>query len=131
ESSERKIAEGRGRAGVPAGAPGGQPTTLLQGFDYTESVGEKPLFRIRSERTIGFGSGVGLPPNWYALEKVSLTLYPETGPPVTVLADRAQYDDRTKAAVLSGDVRGGESQEGGLGEPEQLAVDAAERARTA
>jgi len=95
------FAGGRGSVRVPSGVPDGQPTTLLQGFDYTESVGEKPLFRIRSERTIGFGSGAGLPPNWYALEKVSLTIYPETGAPVTVLADRAQYDDRTKAAVLS------------------------------
>ena len=127
KSSEGKIAAARGSAGVPAGAPGGQPTTLLQGFDYTESVGERPLFRIRSERTVGFGSGVGLPPNWYALEKVSLTLYPETGAPVTVLADRAQYDDRTKAAVLSGNVRWVESQEGGLGETEKLEFEPSKR----
>jgi len=118
---------GRGSARVPAGAPGGQPTTLLQGFDYTESVGEKPLFRIRSERTIGFGSGAGLPPNWYALEKVSLTIYPESGAPVTVLADRAQYDDRTKAAVLSGNVRWVESQDGALGETEKLEFDPSKR----
>jgi lipopolysaccharide export system protein LptA len=118
---------GRGSAHVPAGATDGQPTTLLQGFDYTESVGEKPLFRIRSERTIGFGSGAGLPPNWYALEKVSLTIYPEAGAPVTVLADRAQYDDRTKAAVLSGNVRWVESQDGALGETEKLEFDPSKR----
>jgi lipopolysaccharide export system protein LptA len=101
----------------------GQPTTVLSGFDYTESVGEKPLFRIRSERTVGFGAGAGLPPNWYALEKVALTIYPEAGAPITVDADRARYDDRTKAAVLSGNVRWSEPQDGALGETEKLEFD--------
>jgi len=99
---------------------GDQPTAVLSGFDYTESVGEKPLFRIRSERTIGFGPGAGLPPNRYALEKVSLTVYPEEGEPVTVHADRAQYDDRTKAAVLSGNVAWTEPRDGALGETEKI-----------
>ncbi len=121
----------RGASGVPGAPQGGEPTTLLQGFDYTESVREKPLFRIRSERTIGFGPGVGLPPSWYALEKVSLTIYPESGAPVTVLADRAQYDDRTKAAVLSGNVRWVESQDGALGETEKLEFDPSKRTLTA
>lgn len=122
----RRPDAGSGRAA--AGAPGisggsaedGQPTTVLSGFDYTESVGEKPLFRIRSERTVGFGTGAGLPPNWYALEKVSLTVYPEEGSPVTVYADRARYDDRTKAAVLSGNVRWVEPRDGSLGETEKI-----------
>jgi lipopolysaccharide export system protein LptA len=117
----------RGIGNVPAAAGAGQPTTVLSGFDYTESVGKKPLFRIRSERTIGFGSGAGLPPNWYALEKVSLTIYPEEGTPVTVQADRAQYDDRTKAAVLSGNVRWVETQDGALGETEKLEFDPSNR----
>lgn len=116
-------ASGRSAAGrgISTGsAEEGQPTTLLSGFDYTESVGEKPLFRIRSERTVGFGTGAGLPPNWYALEKVSLTVYPEQGSPVTVYADRARYDDRTKAAVLSGNVRWVEPRDGSLGETEKI-----------
>lgn len=112
---------------VPADAEAGEPTTVLSGFDYTESVGEKPLFRIRSERTVGFGAGAGLPPNWYALEKVSLTIYPEAGTPVTVQADRARYDDRTKAAVLSGNVRWVEPQDGALGETEKLEFDPSNR----
>ena len=112
---------------VPADADAGQPTTVLSGFDYTESVGEKPLFRIRSERTVGFGAGAGLPPNWYALEKVALTIYPEAGAPVTVQADRARYDDRTKAAVLSGNVRWVEPQDGALGETEKLEFDPTNR----
>jgi len=115
--------------GVPGGSPeAGKPTTLLSGFDYTESVGEKPLFRIQSDRTIGFGAGAGLPPNLYALERVSLTVYPEEGPPVTVQSDRARYDDRTKAAVLSGNVRWVEPQDGALGETETIEFDPTKRA---
>jgi lipopolysaccharide export system protein LptA len=112
---------------VPADADAGQPTTVLSGFDYTESVGEKPIFRIRSERTVGFGAGAGLPPNWYALQKVALTIYPEAGAPVTVQADRARYDDRTKAAVLSGNVRWAEPQDGALGETDRLEFDPSNR----
>lgn len=112
---------------VPVDGESGQPTTVLSGFDYTESVGEKPLFRIKSERTVGFGAGAGLPPNWYALEKVALTIYPEAGAPITVLADRARYDDRTKAAVLSGNVRWSEPQDGALGETEKLEFDPSTR----
>jgi lipopolysaccharide transport protein LptA len=122
----QKVAStGRGSAtparGVGNGSPEeGEATTLLSGFDYTESVGEKPLFRIRSDRTIGFGAGAGLPPNLYSLERVSLTVYPEEGPPVTVQSDRARYDDRTKAAVLTGNVRWVEPKDGALGETETI-----------
>lgn len=110
--------------GVSAESPdAGEPTTLLSGFDYTESVGDKPLFRIRSDRTVGYGAGAGLPPNLYALERVSLTVYPEEGAPVTVQSDRARYDDRTKAAVLSGNVRWVEPKDGALGETETIEFD--------
>lgn len=125
---QRVASSGRARAtpapGVAgAGPEAGEPTTLLSGFDYTESVGEKPLFRIRSDRTIGFGAGAGLPPNLYALERVALTVYPEEGPPVTVQSDRARYDDRTKAAVLTGNVRWVEPKDGALGETETIEFD--------
>lgn len=117
---------------VPAaGEPGEAATTLLSGFDYTESVGEKPLFRIRSDRTVGYGAGAGLPPNRYALEKVSLTVYPEQGAPVTVKAERAQYDDRTKAAVLSGNVRWVDAEEGSLSETDSIVFDPTKRVMTA
>ncbi len=125
--------EGGTRAGPAPGVPGespeaGEPTTLLSGFDYTESVGEKPLFRIRSDRTVGFGAGAGLPPNLYSLERVLLTVYPEEGPPVTVQSDRARYDDRTKAAVLSGNVRWVEPRDGALGETATIEFDPTRRA---
>jgi lipopolysaccharide export system protein LptA len=123
-----------GRAGAtPAPGTGegspeaGEPTTLLSGFDYTESAGEKPLFRVRSDRTIGFGAGAGLPPNLYALERVSLTVYPEEGAPVTVQSDRARYDDRTKAAVLTGNVRWVEPKDGALGETESIEFEPTKR----
>lgn len=125
--------EGGTRAGPAPGVPGespeaGEPTTLLSGFDYTESVGDKPLFRIRSDRTVGFGAGAGLPPNLYSLERVLLTVYPEEGPPVTVQSDRARYDDRTKAAVLSGNVRWVEPRDGALGETATIEFDPTRRA---
>jgi lipopolysaccharide export system protein LptA len=132
-SGQKVISSGRGTRetparGVPGGSPeAGEPTTLLSGFDYTESVGEKPLFRIRSDRTIGFGAGAGLPPNLYALERVALTVYPEEGPPVTVQSDQARYDDRTKAAVLSGNVRWVEPRDGALGETETIEFDPMKR----
>ncbi|MEO8349035.1 MAG: LPS export ABC transporter periplasmic protein LptC [Acidobacteriota bacterium] len=110
-----------------AGPEGGEPTTLLSGFDYTESIGDKPLFRIRSDRTLGYGAGAGLPPNLYSLERVSLTVYPEDGPPVTVQSDRARYDDRTKAAVLSGNVRWVEPRDGALGETETIEFEPTKR----
>lgn len=114
-------------ANVPADGDAGQATTLLSGFDYTESVGEKPIFRIRSDRTVGYGAGAGLPPNRYALEKVSLTVYPEDGAPVTVHAERAQYDDRSKAAILWGNVRWVDPQDGALGETDRIEFDPAKR----
>jgi len=131
-SGQKVTSSGRAGAtstpGLPGESPeGGEPTTLLSGFDYTESIGDKPLFRIRSDRTVGFGSGAGLPPNLYALERVSLTVYPEDGPPVTVQSDRARYDDRTKAAVLSGNVRWVEPRDGALGETETIEFEPTKR----
>jgi lipopolysaccharide export system protein LptA len=96
---------------------GGRPTTVLSEFDYTETVRGKPAFRIRAERTIGFGPAAGLAPDRYALEKVSLRLYPENGEPLDVFADRANYDMRTKAAVLTGNVRWSD-EKGAMGETE-------------
>ncbi len=104
---------------APAGSEAGEATTVLKGFDYKENVGGKPLFHIQSERTVGFGPAAGLMPNLYALEKVTLTVYPETGEPVTVHADRATYDHRTNEAHLSGNVRWIDGR-GALGETEKI-----------
>lgn len=111
-------------ATAPPGA--GQATTVLSGVDFTESLRGKPLFRIRSEKTVGFGPGAGLLPNWYALEGVELTVYTEEGSPVTVRAHRADYDERSKSARLHGNVRWTD-EEGALGETEQVEFDPATR----
>ena len=113
-----------GRAGdtvpqPPSAQEGGQPMTVSKGFDYTETVGGKPIFRIQSERTVGFGPAAGLIPNVYALESVALTLYPDRGAPVTVRAEKAQYDHRTNEAVLSGNVRWTD-EKGAIGETAKL-----------
>jgi lipopolysaccharide export system protein LptA len=103
----------------PSGEQAGQPMTVSRGFDYTETVGGKPIFRIQSERTVGFGPAAGLVPNVYALERVVLTFHPEAGAPVTVRAEEAQYDQRTSEAVLSGNVRWTD-EKGALGETAKL-----------
>jgi LPS export ABC transporter protein LptC len=114
-----RLATHRAVPGVPPRSEAGQPTTVLSQFDYTETVRGKPVFRIRSERTVGFGPAAGLAPERYALEKVHLTLYPEEGAPVTVEAEKADYDAKTKAAVLRGNVRWTDDK-GGMGETETV-----------
>ena len=102
----RRPASGRrGGAEALGSSARGQPTTLLDGFDFAESVAEKPLLRIKADRTIGYGPGAGLAPDLYAGEKVTLTVYPDDGAPVTVHSDRGEYDERTHEARLSGNVR--------------------------
>jgi lipopolysaccharide export system protein LptA len=118
----RRPAKSASREAMPRVAPAqeaGQPTTVLKGFDYTEAVRGKPLFRIQSERTVGFGPAAGLLPNVYVLEKVTLTLYPERGAAVAVQSDRAEYDQRTKQARLSGNVRWTDDR-GALGETDRM-----------
>jgi lipopolysaccharide export system protein LptA len=101
----RRPAAGRERAMPPAPEASGEATTLLEGFDFTESVNGRPLMRIKADRTVGYGPAAGLAPNLYAGEKVELTVYPEDGAPVTVHSDRADYDERTRESRLSGSVR--------------------------
>ncbi len=115
----RRPAAGRERALPPAPEASGQATTLLEGFDFTESVRGKPLMRIQADRTIGYGPAAGLAPNLYAGEKVQLTVYPDDGPPVTVHSERAHYDERTRESRLSGNVRWTDK-DGGLAETEEI-----------
>jgi lipopolysaccharide export system protein LptA len=102
----RRPAPGRARAAAPASGGGvrGQATTLLDGFDFTEEAGGKPLLHIKADHTVGYGAAAGLAPDLYAGEKVTLTVYPDDGRPVTVHADRGDYDERTREARLEGNV---------------------------
>ncbi len=90
---------------LPGPDSAGQPTTLLDGFDFTETVAGKPLLRIKADRTVGYGPGAGVPPNLYTGEKVTLTAYPDDGAPVTVYSDRADYDERSRESKMTGNVR--------------------------
>jgi lipopolysaccharide transport protein LptA len=82
----------------------GKPTTLLSGFDYSESAGGRTRFTVHADRTVGFAQGAGLPSTWYRLEKVALTLASDRGEPLVVHSDAAEYDPRTRAMNLSGNV---------------------------
>ena len=42
-------------AHVPSPRDAGPPTAFSSGFDFTESVRGKPLFRIQAKATAGFG----------------------------------------------------------------------------
>jgi lipopolysaccharide export system protein LptA len=113
---------------VPASREAGEAMTLSSGFDFSESLRGKPLFRIRAKRTVAFGPGAAqaLTANLYSGEDVSLTVYPEDGSPLTVHADRAEYDSRTRGATLEGNVRWQDSA-GALGETRKLVFHPAER----
>lgn len=129
----RRPASGASKEAMPAlpgAANGGQPTTVLKQFEYTETVRGKPAFRIRADRTVGFGAAAGLMPDLYALEKVTLTVYPDTGSPVTVNADRATYDHRTSEAHLNGNVRWVDGR-GALGETEEISFNPSARVLSA
>jgi LPS export ABC transporter protein LptC len=122
-----------GRENLPAigtSKDAGEATTVLKGFDYTETFKGKPLFHIQAERTVGFGPSAGLVPNVYVLERVTLTAYPEQGDAVTVRSDRAEYDQRTKGARLTGNVHWTD-EHGALGETATLQFDPNQRLFTA
>jgi len=117
-------------AHVPSPRDAGPPTAFSSGFDFTESVRGRPLFRIQAKATAGFGgaaAATGTGPDVYAGEGVTLTLYPEDGPPVTVESDRAEYDSRSRDAALSGNVRWRDDK-GSIAETEKVVFRPAARA---
>jgi len=93
---------------APSGA--GQPTTLLSGFDYSETTAGKTRFSVHADRTVGFAAGAGFPSTWYGLERVVLTIHSPRGEPLTVRSDAADYDPRTRAMHLKGNVVGTDPQ---------------------
>src|SRR5690242_5931661 len=98
----RQAAPASPAVSAPVGA--GHPTTVLSGFDYAQTSAGKPKFRVHADRTVGFAQGAGLPSTWYGLEAVTLTLYSDQGEPFKVTSNTAEYDPRTKAMHLKGNV---------------------------
>jgi lipopolysaccharide export system protein LptA len=122
----RAASEGESR--VPPARDAGPATTLSSGFDFTESVKGRPLFRVKAEKTAGFGAPApASAPQLYAGENVTLTLYPDDGQPVTVRAEKAEYDARTQSAKLEGNVRWTDDK-GGLAETARGFFSSTERA---
>ncbi|HTY41341.1 MAG TPA: LptA/OstA family protein [Thermoanaerobaculia bacterium] len=111
-SGRRPSRGGREATSAPGPVPGlhGQATTMLDGFDFTEESGGKPILRIKADRTVGYGAAAGLAPDLYAGEKVTLTVYPDDGAPVTVHADKGTYDEHSREARLTGNVHWSDEQ---------------------
>ncbi len=119
---------GPGEGRIPPARDAGPATTLSSGFDFTESVKGRPLFRVKAEKTAGFGAAApASAPQLYAGENVTLTLYPDDGQPVTVRAEKAEYDARTRSARLEGNVRWTD-EKGGLAETSRAFFSSSERA---
>lgn len=78
-------------------------TAVSEGFDYTQVVDDKPVFRLRGARFRSTTAGL------VELEQVGLTLFRD-GAEYGVESARAVYDPATKEATLDGGVRltGGE-----------------------
>jgi lipopolysaccharide export system protein LptA len=117
---------------IPAARDAGPATTLSSGFDFTESVRGRPIFRIKAKKTAGFGAGPGpgSSPELYAGEGITLTVYPDSGAPVTVESERAEYDARSQRATLEGNVRWTDGK-GALAESGKVAFESASRVITA
>lgn len=90
---------------VPAPRPTGGPapeeelTLLGEGFEFTQSEEDRPVFHIRGE-SIKVRRG-----NVVLLEEVGITLYDEEGTPYHVQADEARYDRESGDATLDGSLR--------------------------
>lgn len=77
-----------------------QELTLIgEGFEYTQSEEERPVFHIRGE-SIKVRRG-----NVVLLEDVGITLYDDEGTPYHVEADEARYDRESGDATLEGSMR--------------------------
>jgi lipopolysaccharide export system protein LptA len=97
-----------GRAGRPGGgpqprqgdaeSPEGAITLIGEGFEFTHSEGERPVFRIRGDSVRADREGT------VYLDGVGLTLYDEDGTGYEVAAERATYNRDNQRARLAGEV---------------------------
>lgn len=90
-----------GRApGAPSGLDEPGDITLVgEGFEFTQSEGERPIFHIRGESIKVRRAQVVM------LEDVGLTLYDDQGRAYRVAAREASYDQSNQDATLNGDLR--------------------------
>jgi LPS export ABC transporter protein LptC/lipopolysaccharide transport protein LptA len=86
-------------APVASTRPSDEPNLIAYEFEDTQTIGGRVVSRVRAERLNGFKSG------WYTLERVELTVYRPNELTYVVLADQAQYHDKTKQAEIKGNVR--------------------------
>ena len=91
-----------GREGTPEPEEGATPegaiTLIGEGFEFTHSEGERPIFRIRGDAIRADRGGT------VYLDGVGLTLYDEDGTGYEVAADRATYNRDEARARLAGEV---------------------------
>jgi len=79
--------------------PEGEITLIGEGFEFTQSEEDRPVFRIRGESVrVRRGSVV-------LLEDVGVTIWDEEGTPYHVEAAEASYDRDTRDATLEGSLR--------------------------
>jgi len=74
-------------------------TYEARGFDHTVSIGDRPIFRIQAARTSTTGQG-----ETPRLQQVTLTYYRQGGSEYTITSSFGQYDLKTQAARLEGQV---------------------------
>jgi LPS export ABC transporter protein LptC/lipopolysaccharide transport protein LptA len=77
----------------------GATTYEARGFDHTVSIGDRPIFRIQAAKTRTTGEGE-VP----KLQDVELTYYRESGAEYTITSQYGEYDLKTQAAKLQGQV---------------------------
>lgn len=97
-----------GRVARPPTLPGGGGDTDLggeevtyeaKGFDHTVTIGDRPLFRVRAERTASGAEG-----RQPKLQEVDLTYFREDGSEYRITGDSGSYDLETQAARLEGGI---------------------------
>lgn len=92
------------RAAQPAdgsgeGAPRGDITLVGEGFEFTQTDRDRPVFRIRGDSVRVRRGQIVL------LDEVDLTLFDDDGVAYDVSAREASYDQTTREATLDGDLR--------------------------
>jgi lipopolysaccharide transport protein LptA len=76
----------------------GETVRVYEDFEYTESVAGTTVFHLTARRTLGMASG------WHELEAVQLELFQTGTKSGTLRCERAQFNERTHDAKLSGGV---------------------------